>query len=238
MNIRELVESRIVQDPDIEAGKARIRGTKITVADILLSLAEGLSEAEILRAQRALRTEDIRAAIAYSYCKEDSIRFKLNSEEPPEPSLPDKSFEAALEAEASIQEEITKNKIAEIREEKAKNAKPKLGVPDKKDYEFEINISETESLCIFRGKEKPEQALKMKHNVYIFELRSDGREWLTYSDKDGIELDSSVKRKIQVTYKDAGLTKTAIFDGYLTNDRHHKVFIQRRADGTSGGRGV
>ncbi len=248
VNLRALAESRIVIDPDVCSGKARIRGTRVTVADVLLTLAEGLTESDVLRAHRGLRAEDIRAALAYSYCMADGIKLKLGSgagseivevEAGHRVSDPTSHhFTQVLEAQAAIQAELTKNKITEIKEEKARHAAPKALAPDKREFEFEISLSPDESTYIFRASDHYDQPLDMKYDVYVFELRADGLSWLTYSNKEGLELDSGLKRTVKLSYEDGGSTKEAIFDGYLTSDRHHKVFIQRHADGRVGGRGL
>ncbi len=246
MNLRALAESRIVIDPDVCGGKPRIRGTRVTVADVLLTLAEGLTEADVLRAHRGLRSEDVRAVLAYSYCVADGVKLKLGSGAGTETTEIETSYRApdsrhftqVLEAQAAIQAELTKTKISEIKEEKLKTAAPKISAPDKRDYEFEISLSASESTYIFRGSENYDQPLDMKYDAYVFELRSDGLSWLTYSNKDGLELDSSLKRTVKLSYEDNGVVKEAIFDGYLTSDRHHKVFIQRHPDGKVGGRGL
>ena len=46
-------------------GKPVVRGTRITVELLLRKLAEGVSEGDILRDYPHLKTEDIRAAVAY-----------------------------------------------------------------------------------------------------------------------------------------------------------------------------
>lgn len=57
---------RIVLDPQIRFGKATIRGTRITVGDVLSYLASGISEDEILSDFPSLTREDIRACLAYA----------------------------------------------------------------------------------------------------------------------------------------------------------------------------
>lgn len=57
---------RITLDPEIRSGKPVIRGTRITVTDILEYLAGGMSEAEILEDFPDLRAEDIRAALIFA----------------------------------------------------------------------------------------------------------------------------------------------------------------------------
>jgi uncharacterized protein (DUF433 family) len=61
-NLRE----RITLDPEIRSGKPVIRGTRITVSDILEYLAGGMSEAEILEDFPDLEAEDISAALTFA----------------------------------------------------------------------------------------------------------------------------------------------------------------------------
>ena len=60
-----MTTSRIHIDPSIMMGKPVVRGTRITVELLLRKLAEGASEADILRDYPHITTEDIRAAVAY-----------------------------------------------------------------------------------------------------------------------------------------------------------------------------
>ena len=62
MNLLE----RIVADPNIRFGKPCIRGTRISVGDVLGYLAGGMSEDEILRDFPQVAREDIRACLAYA----------------------------------------------------------------------------------------------------------------------------------------------------------------------------
>jgi uncharacterized protein (DUF433 family) len=57
---------RISVNPDICHGKVCIMGTRVMVTVILDNLADGISEAEILRSYPTLQLEDIRAAIHYA----------------------------------------------------------------------------------------------------------------------------------------------------------------------------
>lgn len=61
----ELLE-RIVLDPEIRSGKPIIRGTRITVADILEYLAGGMSQDEILADFPDLAEDDIRAVLTFA----------------------------------------------------------------------------------------------------------------------------------------------------------------------------
>jgi uncharacterized protein (DUF433 family) len=57
---------RITVDPQVMVGKPVIRGTRITVELIVRMLAQGIPESEILREYPRLRSDDIRAALAYA----------------------------------------------------------------------------------------------------------------------------------------------------------------------------
>lgn len=61
---------RIVIDPQIRFGKPTIRGTRITVGDVLSYLASGMSEDEILADFPSLTLADIRACLAYAADRE------------------------------------------------------------------------------------------------------------------------------------------------------------------------
>jgi uncharacterized protein (DUF433 family) len=62
----EAVLKRITIDPTVCFGKPCIRGTRIWVSLIMDNLAEGVGEDEILTAYPQLKTEDIRAVLAYA----------------------------------------------------------------------------------------------------------------------------------------------------------------------------
>lgn len=57
---------RIVLDPAIRFGKPTVRGTRITVGDVLSYLAGGMSEEEILADFPQLERDDIRACLAFA----------------------------------------------------------------------------------------------------------------------------------------------------------------------------
>jgi uncharacterized protein (DUF433 family) len=61
---------RIVIDPQIRFGKPTVRGTRITVGDVLSYLASGMSETAILEDFPTLKREDIRACLAYAAGRE------------------------------------------------------------------------------------------------------------------------------------------------------------------------
>jgi uncharacterized protein (DUF433 family) len=65
---------RIVINPEIRFGKPTVRGTRITVGDVLSYLASGMSEDEILADFPSLKREDIRACLAYAAERERILR--------------------------------------------------------------------------------------------------------------------------------------------------------------------
>ena len=62
--------SYISINPDIRSGKPCIKGTRITVGDILQWLASGMSIPEILDDFPLLKEEHIRAALAFAANRE------------------------------------------------------------------------------------------------------------------------------------------------------------------------
>lgn len=66
-------ENRIVIDPGVRSGKPCIKGTRITVYDILEYLAGGMSEDDILRDFPALLRNDIRAALEFAAARERKL---------------------------------------------------------------------------------------------------------------------------------------------------------------------
>lgn len=64
---------RIVLDPEVRFGKPSVRGTRITVGDVLSYLASGMSEDEILADFPQLAREDIRACLAYAADRERRV---------------------------------------------------------------------------------------------------------------------------------------------------------------------
>ena len=62
-------------DPDIRSGKPCIKGTRITVGDILQWLASGMSVVEILDDFPLLREEHVRAALAFAANREANIKI-------------------------------------------------------------------------------------------------------------------------------------------------------------------
>ena len=59
-------QKRIVRDKGICGGEAVFDGTRVTLRTVLASLANGDSIEEILADYPSLKTEDVRAAIAFA----------------------------------------------------------------------------------------------------------------------------------------------------------------------------
>jgi uncharacterized protein (DUF433 family) len=60
------VVDRMVIDPAVRFGKPTVRGTRITVGDVLGYIAGGMSEPELLADFPQLSPADIRACFAYA----------------------------------------------------------------------------------------------------------------------------------------------------------------------------
>ncbi|HJU16138.1 MAG TPA: DUF433 domain-containing protein [Stellaceae bacterium] len=58
--------NRIAIDPEIRFGKPCVRGTRITVGDVLSYLASGMTEEQILADFPQLTGADIRACLAFA----------------------------------------------------------------------------------------------------------------------------------------------------------------------------
>ncbi|HEX5832137.1 MAG TPA: DUF433 domain-containing protein [Gemmatimonadaceae bacterium] len=65
---------RIVLDPEIRFGKPTVRGTRVTVGDVLSYLAAYEDEDEVLREFPYLTRADIRACLAYAADRERALR--------------------------------------------------------------------------------------------------------------------------------------------------------------------
>ncbi|MBI4454805.1 MAG: DUF433 domain-containing protein [Acidobacteria bacterium] len=63
-------EERVTISPGVRGGKPCIRGTRITVYDILEYLAGGMTEDQILNDFPSLTREDIRASLAFAAVRE------------------------------------------------------------------------------------------------------------------------------------------------------------------------
>lgn len=64
------LEDQIVIDPAVRSGKPCIKGTRITVYDILEYLAGGMSEDQIMADFPSLEREDIRACLIFAAARE------------------------------------------------------------------------------------------------------------------------------------------------------------------------
>ena len=65
-NDRENLRARITVDPAILAGKPIIRGMRISVEQIVLDVAAGVPQEELLAEYPGLEPEDIQAALQYA----------------------------------------------------------------------------------------------------------------------------------------------------------------------------
>jgi uncharacterized protein (DUF433 family) len=63
-------EDRITITPGVRSGKPCIKGTRITVYDVLEYLAGGMTEEQILSDFPDLTREDIRACLAFAAARE------------------------------------------------------------------------------------------------------------------------------------------------------------------------
>jgi uncharacterized protein (DUF433 family) len=63
-------EERIIITPGVRSGKPCIKGTRITVYDILEYLAGGMTEDQILADFPSLTRDDIRAALGFAAARE------------------------------------------------------------------------------------------------------------------------------------------------------------------------
>ena len=72
-----VTHERITADPAVMYGKPVVRGTRITVEQILRQLASGLSPEAIVKEHPRLAVEDIRAAQAFAadYLATDDVAF-------------------------------------------------------------------------------------------------------------------------------------------------------------------
>jgi uncharacterized protein (DUF433 family) len=63
-------QERITVNPAVRSGKPCIKGTRITVYDVLEYLAGGMSEDQILADFPDLTRDDIRASLAFAAARE------------------------------------------------------------------------------------------------------------------------------------------------------------------------
>lgn len=63
-------QSRIVVNPEVRGGKPCIKGTRITVYDVLEYLAGGMNEAQLLTDFPDLIQDDVRACLSFAAARE------------------------------------------------------------------------------------------------------------------------------------------------------------------------
>lgn len=63
-------KSRIVVSPEVRAGKPVIKGTRITVYDVLEYLAGGMTEQQICLDFPDLTRDDVRASLSFAAARE------------------------------------------------------------------------------------------------------------------------------------------------------------------------
>ena len=73
--IHNNVLNRITADQNVMVGKPVIRGLRITVEQILKSLANGITAEELLEDYPILEKEDIQAVLLYAYEKVSSEKI-------------------------------------------------------------------------------------------------------------------------------------------------------------------
>ena len=65
-------------DPEIRFGKPTIKGTRITISDILGWLSSGMSHEEILTDYPELKEEHILAALTYAADREMAVKILVD----------------------------------------------------------------------------------------------------------------------------------------------------------------
>ena len=70
--------TRLVFDPSVSDHSPVVRGTWITVGQVISRIVDGWTWADILRAHPELDEEDIRACLDYT-CEDESVRLTLDS---------------------------------------------------------------------------------------------------------------------------------------------------------------
>lgn len=76
----ESVSSYISIDPEIRFGKPCIKGTRITVGDILGWLASGMTQKEIVEDYPSLNEEHIKAALAFAAHRESMVKIVMGGD--------------------------------------------------------------------------------------------------------------------------------------------------------------
>jgi uncharacterized protein (DUF433 family) len=65
---------RILINPNIRFGRPCVKGTRISVYDILSWLASGMTNEQIVRDYPEIKEEDIKACLAFAADKEHKLR--------------------------------------------------------------------------------------------------------------------------------------------------------------------
>ncbi len=65
---------RIIINPNIRFGRPCVKGTRISVYDVLSWLASGMSHEQIVKDYPELKEEDIKACLAFAADKEHKLR--------------------------------------------------------------------------------------------------------------------------------------------------------------------
>jgi uncharacterized protein (DUF433 family) len=73
MNLPTDYRDRIVLDPQVRFGKPTVRGTRITVGDVLGYLAGGMSETDLSTEFPQLRHEDVLAGLGFAADRERRV---------------------------------------------------------------------------------------------------------------------------------------------------------------------
>lgn len=71
--------ARISVDPAVRSGKPCVRGTRLTVGEVLGQLASGVSEEELLERSPQLSHDDVLACFAFAAARERQILVTLPS---------------------------------------------------------------------------------------------------------------------------------------------------------------
>ncbi len=73
-------EERITIDPGVLSGKPVVKGTRLAVEFVIELLAEGWTEASIIKNYPRLASDDIRACLAYAHDRlQEEITYPLQA---------------------------------------------------------------------------------------------------------------------------------------------------------------
>ena len=74
-----VIRNRIEQTPDVRSGKPRVKGTRITVADVVLWTEQGMSPDELVTQFPDLGLADVHAALAYDHDNQAAIDNQIQA---------------------------------------------------------------------------------------------------------------------------------------------------------------